>query len=560
MSTVPPSPVAGRRLSSCRSASMSAPDPFGTLLIQDNKRGMASKLTIIKAPPAPITLQDPEERVKRRSHVRTPSGGSTGGRISFAFATFSALSSRKDFGTGPRSAESSRPASPFSARAMPRSNSFPTLPHAHTLLTPVQVYEVAQQCNQPPQSQPPTPGGDVPGIVMPVSFTPLPDAFYLPFLDRPGEVHVLMSTLPTSRLFSFLAQTFSSRTASQNDADPASWSYAQLERWLTKVGRDEADDVEWVQKARTCITAKSEPIWERVKGALGVPPELDALHEGTEVLAPLGPDISASHTPPAGGVEGIHHSFSDAWIEPIVTNSGGSSPTPYSCSPTPYSCSPTSLRRSPSLGRQSMSHMQDISENAPDPNVDPPSSAILHGLRIITSSSEPLAQRYSSPSPTSAGGGCHPRMPYDAVAERGPLHPIFPSSFANLALWPTLSAKCVFCFPITPRSRYHPCHGSLTLPLSCVSVTRRFARRLLPRHRHIHCTTQHRAMGGSHAAGLMAGSYKSRSMPCPLRAAATGHVSPFESWRASPQSISATSKRHTRLTSSVSVMPFSPQG
>src|SRR5882724_6743661 len=98
---VPLSPGVGRRLSSCRRASMSAPDPFGTLLIQDNERGMASKLTIIKAPPTPITLQDAEERVKRRSHVRTPSGGSTGGRISFAFTAFSALSARKDFGAGP---------------------------------------------------------------------------------------------------------------------------------------------------------------------------------------------------------------------------------------------------------------------------------------------------------------------------------------------------------------------------------------------------------------------------------------------------------------------------
>jgi hypothetical protein len=33
---------------------------------------------------------------------------------------------------------------------------------------------------------------------------------------------------------------------------------------------------------------------------------------------------------------------------------------------------------------------------------------------------------------------------YDALAERGPGHPLFPSSFAQLALAPTLSAKYAF--------------------------------------------------------------------------------------------------------------------
>jgi len=34
-------------------------------------------------------------------------------------------------------------------------------------------------------------------------------------------------------------------------------------------------------------------------------------------------------------------------------------------------------------------------------------------------------------------------IPYDAVGERGPGNPLFPSNFASLALGPTLRAKCV---------------------------------------------------------------------------------------------------------------------
>lgn len=57
--------------------------------------------------------------------------------------------------------------------------------------------------------------------------------------------------------------------------DPAHWTHAHLLTHLTQVDRDIAPDPIWVAAARRCIRTHSELIWERVKGGLGVPPELD---------------------------------------------------------------------------------------------------------------------------------------------------------------------------------------------------------------------------------------------------------------------------------------------
>lgn len=44
---------------------------------------------------------------------------------------------------------------------------------------------------------------------------------------------------------------------------------------MFKVDRDEANDRVWVTKARACISCRSEPLWEKLKNSLGVPPELE---------------------------------------------------------------------------------------------------------------------------------------------------------------------------------------------------------------------------------------------------------------------------------------------
>lgn len=57
--------------------------------------------------------------------------------------------------------------------------------------------------------------------------------------------------------------------------DPVRWSYNHLIHHLTKVDRDVAPDPFWALSARKCILSHSELLWERIKGALGIPPELD---------------------------------------------------------------------------------------------------------------------------------------------------------------------------------------------------------------------------------------------------------------------------------------------
>jgi hypothetical protein len=118
--------------------------------------------------------------------------------------------------------------------------------------------------------------------IAPASFTELPNNIWLPFIDRPAEVSNLIATPPTRRLFALLAQTLSSVEISDTtdppptaEDDATTWSYAQLEHWLCKIPRATADDHTWIRQARICVLAHSELIWERMKGALGVPPELD---------------------------------------------------------------------------------------------------------------------------------------------------------------------------------------------------------------------------------------------------------------------------------------------
>lgn len=424
-----------RSLSPRRRGSMAAPDPFGTF--PDTERTMTSTLHIVKSP-LHIAVQEAADKTKRltRSRSRTHSGGITGPRISFAFSGFSSASPQRELSSGPRSPiEPTRPVSPVSGKPLfPRSNSFTNVSMlSQTPLTPIQVYDFAQQCNHP-QSRPSTPVGPTSLPSSPVSFTPLPESHLLPFLDRPREVKDLLSRPVTSRLFILLAQTFPVRTPAANDADPASWTYSQLEHWLTQTGRDKVGDVEWVQKAKLCISARSELIWERVKAALGVPPELDGSFDHQTDMQSGGPDKTEGILDD----EDLSDSFGNAWVEPIVATPSSSSPIPPSRSPT------TPFSRSPTMGHQGVGRMEDISEDAPVSDSSPPAPATVHGLRVVVSPSE--TRRYSGSSTSYAGSFSQPQVPYDAVGERGPGHPLFPSTFANLALGPTLQAKCDFTF------------------------------------------------------------------------------------------------------------------
>ena len=155
----------------------------------------------------------------------------------------------------------------------------------HSRLTPEQVVDLTR-ASVNPRTLPPSPHGlhsdaQHAHTFNLVSFTPLPDSICVPFIDRPAEVTSLIQSQPSARLFALLQQTFpqdarapmgAQYDPTKRPADSKEWKFEDLEYWLKRVDREEADDVVWVHKMRRCVMTHSELIWERVKGALGVPP------------------------------------------------------------------------------------------------------------------------------------------------------------------------------------------------------------------------------------------------------------------------------------------------
>lgn len=336
-------------------------------------------------------------------------------------------------------------------------------------MSPEQLVDLARQSTSPRYVPPPASAPSTPhlpaltspvnhaagAITVPATFTPLPDDIYLPFIDRPIEVTQLLSTHPTTKLLSLLAQTFPRTQGPENvndstfSADPATWSFGTLRFWLTNVDRQTASDALWVCNARRCVLSHSELIWERLKGALGVPPELevDGEYDTESVIAvdDHPPRVSDSPIPAIldtdGAVEGSgesdthttpflpsdvqstqHDSMPSSpredplstpphlLIEPILaTPSNGNVSTCGSANPPPLSL-PSNLSQSTSLGQGD--GLQDIGEEAededgadteaPEKDTQPVEDSLqIHGLRISTSSvpSSPafVSQPFSHP-------------------------------------------------------------------------------------------------------------------------------------------------------------------
>ena len=287
--SVPSSPILSRRVLH-RRGSTSAADPWGNHLDLNLNPGRATscKLTIVRVNPMPtiqLDEQPPSPQHRRHfghgghaqnSHRRLGSHGHTGKsentRMSFASASFAP--------PGSSSGSGARPGSP--THGLHRHTSVPK-----PRLSADQLVSLAQHsCN--PQSAPSSPR--TPGSLTaaagpaPASFTAIPDDVFLPFVDRAEEVKALFtSPQPGARLFALLAQIFPPQSApefpvtdeSVFGTDPRQWSSAQLEYWVKQVDRDVAPDEVWVGLIRRCILYHSELIWERIKGALGAPPELD---------------------------------------------------------------------------------------------------------------------------------------------------------------------------------------------------------------------------------------------------------------------------------------------
>jgi hypothetical protein len=480
-----------RRLS-VRRGSVSASDPFGqyATLNHDPNRSSSSTLTIVRVldpssqagvpqGTTPINLSEPPAPALHRRSLRHPGSttpstsadGSSSGRLSFAFSSFAPSSSASAassssasvpaVATSPSRRASSPSTSPRLRSSSPqftrRQSASGSSSIAKPNLSPEQLVDLARQSTSPRYVPPPASTPSIPHLpalanpvgssnpaagtmTAPATFTPLPDDIYLPFIDRPIEVAQLLSTHPTTKLFSLLAQTFPRTQGPENlddstfSADPAKWSFGTLRLWLTIVDRQTASDTLWVRNARRCVLSHSELIWERLKGALGVPPELEvdggydieSVNDrydhpprvtSSPVLAVLDADsgvedlgeLSTHPTSlPPGDVQSTQHDSMPSspredplsipihlLIEPILATlaSNVNVSAPGSANPPPLSL-PSNLSQSTSLGQGD--GLQDIGEEAedddsadteaPERDTQPvEDSSQIHGLRISTS-------------------------------------------------------------------------------------------------------------------------------------------------------------------------------
>ncbi|KAG8777213.1 hypothetical protein FRC12_000493 [Ceratobasidium sp. 428] len=292
-------------------------------------------------------------------------------------------------------------------------------------LSAQQLYDLAMASRDPatPRATPPVPG--VSASVEPAHFTALPQGEILPFLDRPKEVEALITTPGTQshKLFALLGALFPRRLSTSEHEDGATptkepqepmwpplpgeeklskeqqfalspptlasvspqppppskaapaehplglppnstqWTFAQLVIHLTQTTREQLPDKEWVLFARACIRARSEALWERVKGSLGVPSDIyeeeeeetdededeDQLRRvGISELSEMSPVVGFSSLTrrdsltrserAAGGSDGDEHE-PEAWVEPVFPSSAsgpGSARGSVSNSPTHY--------------------------------------------------------------------------------------------------------------------------------------------------------------------------------------------------------------------------------
>ena len=478
---------------------MSASDPFGKHLeINANPaRTISSKLTIVRVEPQPTeqepprasSPQHPRDRRHRRNGSNSSASSNQGesGRLSFAFTTFGPTSSGHSSPTSGRQTPSSPGGPPPQQRRLP---SF-----SKPRLAPEQVIELAKSSTHPKPAPSNAGASHIPASVSAPNFTPLPDDVYLPFLDRPAEVSALISTPPTAKLFTLLIQAFPLNARQPDDKvtladfaekDPKSWTHPQLEYWFRHVDRDVASDEEWATKARACVHSHSELLWERIKGALGVPPEIDVSSEeeieeddtggldaSTEfILSPIDTtrkvDFSLASDSPIHGYADVFEDDFDPpiSIEPVFATDRNASPS-----------------GDPQVGLGDISEAaEEEAENAEE-TTNPPQPTqeeVVHGLRISTCFSSPashghISSTLASPVATGGGGGAgintssnlegsytlrrsnsssssihidgrlSPYVPYRGAhdddgqtgVERGSGSPLFPGSFANLATGPT---------------------------------------------------------------------------------------------------------------------------
>lgn len=381
-----------------RKGSVSAPDPLGTRKASPPGSAL-SRLTLVRVPQIQTSTNEIVGR-KQLKHGSRPSLESPT-RLCFSSASFSPPPRTPSPGGSPGS-PTRRPFSPPDSPGRPQpgfsSRQFgPSFPSSQSQnrerLSPSQIYDLAKSSSHPTSK----------GFAeVPTSFTELPDEVYLPFVDRPLEVRELLLQAKNAKVMMLLAKTIPSTSVSTGRksipdlaASPAKWSYEDFTSWLTAVDRCDVKDTEWVSTLRIFVLARSEVLWERIKGMLGIPPELD---------------VDLSYT-----TSGTPDPACDLTIHPIH-------PTPF----TP-GCTPGCME------------LDEISEEAV---CSANGRDQVLGLSLATSMSRPRpsrtnsAPKRSSPlNPNSATNSPENRPKQFLHIKRTPC-PMFPSNFANLDLEP----------------------------------------------------------------------------------------------------------------------------
>ncbi|KAL5536806.1 hypothetical protein ACEPAF_629 [Sanghuangporus sanghuang] len=469
----PTSPHGLKQLAA-RNGSVSALDPHATRKSRP-ARSMISKLSIVRVPQPKLDVKAAEGGGKKLQRRQTTASGRVSGqrperpsaspsRLSFASASFSTPNSPTDV---KRSSFSNRPSSPsrmvsaaasFTLADTARSSAL-NRRNARTLsfcqverLAPSQIYDLAKVSLRPSTNV--LPAGYTPSTL----FMPLTEDVYLPFLDRPSEVFELLTRSDNKKLMVLFARmlppspanaSYYPRTSCELAATVGTWTFEDFTTWLTQVSREEIEDEIWVRALRHFVLPKSEILWERLKGMLGVPPELDvdpdfeveeeslktSAKDSALLVTPIYPSPFSSG-PRLDGISEIAEDRSGSRAASPTSEVVGlriaTSPSfPLSPAPSRIKAArtvPSSPRsQTPAKGYaplvSSPLATQAVTVNQPRPRSAPPQKIL-----VITPASTPTG---------TSSGGLFPGL-LSKIRSKDVACPMFPTSFDKLGMQPTL--------------------------------------------------------------------------------------------------------------------------
>jgi hypothetical protein len=313
---------------------------------------------------------------------------------------------------------------------------------------------------------------EVPPIALePVEYVQMDEDTLLPFVDRPAEVSELIKHHSNEKMFNLLRAAFPKHEVRDDwkDRKPEEWSWDEFILHLTIRTRDEVGDYNWVYASRQAVRARSVALWEKVGTCLGC--DGDLLNVGGEDGGPvswgglgLGEEGEYDGSGNQVWIEGIEavdaasqremEKSEDAFREQfgdIVEDEDGLAQAGMTAllgglsESIPITSRPTTAQRAGS------SDLVDPM-NSPGaqfqtlPTAKSLRSKSFVGLQILTSpkSSNALSGFSHSRSPSQGNGvvGSPMMSPSgvggNAVFERGPGSPLFPSSFSSLSVEPNL--------------------------------------------------------------------------------------------------------------------------